>query len=87
MQNNNYLLDNIVNPNVYDDELWNFVYQNLLEEYGKERVMLDHARAAFEIACNKSDNPLSVKELLRKVKLAWLWERPPLPRGIISGQR
>ncbi len=72
---------------VNDDELWQFAYNKMLEEYGAERVLIEHARLAFEKACDKCKNAVTIEDFMRKMRLAWLWERPPLLRGIVSGER
>ena len=71
-------------PAVDDDDLWLCVRTVLFAEYGPERVQLEHARRAFEAVCNELDDYLPFKDFLRKVRLQWLWQRPPVPRGLVD---
>lgn len=70
-------------PSPSDDDLWISVYTLLREAY-PERMLLEHARRAFETVCEDSDDYMLFKDFLRKVKLKWLWKRPPAPRGLAS---
>lgn len=68
-------------PSVSDDDLWRGVYARLREAY-PERLLLEHARWAFETVCEENDDGMPFKDFVRKVKLTWLWKRPPAPRGV-----
>ncbi len=77
-----YKPDERVYPGVGDDDLWFCVQTVLAAEYGPERVLMEHARTAFEAVCADLDEALPLNDFLRKVRLRWLWQRPPLPRGV-----
>ena len=79
-----YKPDDRVFPAVDDDDLWRCVQIVLLHEYGEERVRLEHARWAFDAVCDELDDYLAVDDFIRKVRLKWLWQRPPLPRGLVD---
>ncbi len=82
-----YGADEMIFPTVRDDDLWQTTYQALVAEYGPARVLLEHARKAFELVCEESADSMQMRDFLRKVRLKWLWERPPLPRGMVLGDR
>ncbi len=79
-----YALDDTIFPTPSDDDLWQSCYQTLLADYGPERVLLEHARWAFESVCEELGDALPFGAFLRKVRLRWLWKRPPLPRGVVG---
>ena len=70
-------------PSPSDDDLWASVYADIREGY-PDRALLEHVRQAFETVCAEQDDVLLFKDFLRKVRLTWLWKRPPAPRGMIS---
>lgn len=70
-------------PSTSDDDLWKSVYALLHEAY-PERLLTEHARWAFETVCAELDDYLLFKDFYRKVRLKWLWQRPPAPRGMLS---
>ena len=70
-------------PSPTDDDLWASVYAVIRENY-PDRALLEHVRQAFEAVCAEQDDVLLFKDFLRKVRLTWLWKRPPAPRGMIS---
>jgi len=70
-------------PTQSDDDLWNSVYALLVRDY-PERALLEHVRWAFEAVCDELDDYLLFKDFLRKVRLKWLWKRPPAPRGVLD---
>jgi hypothetical protein len=49
-----------------------------------ERALLEHVRQAFDLVCEENDDDMTFKDFLRKVRLAWLWKRPPAPRGMLD---
>lgn len=79
-----YKQDDSVFPAADDDDLWTCVQRILMQDYGPERVQLEHARWAFEAVCAELDEYLPARDFVRKVRLKWLWQRPPLPRGIVD---
>ena len=79
-----YKDEDIVFPSTSDDDLWMSVHALLLEAYGPERVLQEHARRSFESVCADLEDSLPFKAFFRKVRLHWLWQRPPLPRGVID---
>lgn len=68
-------------PSLSDEDLWTGVFALLKGAY-PERVLPEHARAAFEAICDEHDEYMLFKDFYRKVRLRWLWERPALPRGV-----
>lgn len=80
-----YAPDDRVFPSLSDDDLWTSVYTLLREAY-PERVLLEHARWAFEAVCEAHDDYMRFRDFYRKVKIKWMWERPPAPRGMVSLQ-
>lgn len=83
MQDIPYSLSDRVFPSLSDDDLWMSVFISIRDEY-PERAIMEHIRQAFERVCGENDDYMLFKDFLRKVKLAWLWKRPPAPRGIID---
>ncbi len=79
-----YQPDERVFPDAGDDDLWRCAQTLILHDYGEERARLEHIRWAFEAVCAELDDYLSLKDFLRKVRLKWLWQRPPLPRGLVD---
>lgn len=77
-----YAAEDQVFPAISDDDLWRSVHALLLDAYGQERVLPEHARQAFEAVCAELDDSLAFKDFFRKVRLQWMWQRPPLPRGV-----
>lgn len=78
-----YSPEDRVFPSISDDDLWLGVYAAISAEY-PERALLEHVRGAFEAVCAEHDDYMSFKSLLRKVRLHWLWKRPPVPRGMLD---
>lgn len=78
-----YGLEDRIFPSPSDDDLWISVYTLLREAY-PERLLLEHARWAFETVCEECDDYMLFKDFFRKVRLTWLWKRPPAPRGMVS---
>ena len=70
-------------PSPEDDDLWTSVYAAMLAEY-PERALLEHVRWAFETVCVEQGDYMLFKDFLRKVRLKWLWKRPPAPRGVLD---
>lgn len=70
-------------PSVSDDDLWLSVQHSIQRAY-PERALTEHVRWAFEEVCAELDDYLLFKDFLRKVRLKWLWQRPPAPRGMLS---
>lgn len=70
-------------PSQSDDDLWTSVFVSIRKQY-PERAIIEHIRQAFERVCEENDDYMLFKDFLRKVKLAWLWKRPPTPRGIVD---
>ncbi len=68
-------------PSPSDDDLWVSVWRALAAEY-PDRALSEHVRRAFEAVCDELEEYLSFGDFLRKVRLKWLWKRPPLPRGM-----
>jgi hypothetical protein len=78
-----YALEDRVFPSPSDDDLWRSVLAAMRREY-PDRVLLEHVRQAFERVCDENDDAMLFKDFLRKVRLAWLWKRPPAPRGMLD---
>ena len=78
-----YKPEDPVFPAVSDDDLWRSVHALLLDAYGQDRVLQEHARQAFEGVCADLNDSLLFRDFFRKVRLRWLWQRPPLPRGMV----
>lgn len=78
-----YVPEDRVFPAPDDDDLWRSVYSVLRADY-PDRVLPEHARWAFEAVCAEQDEYMLFKDFLRKVRLKWLWKRPPAPRGMTS---
>ena len=76
-----YKPEDRVFPSVSDDDLWVSVERSIMEQY-PERALLEHVRWAYETVCEELDDYLLFQDFLRKVRLKWLWKRPPLPRGV-----
>lgn len=70
-------------PSQSDDDLWKSVLAAITAEY-PERALLEHVRQAFEEICAQQDDYMLFKDFLRKVRIAWLWKRPPAPRGLLT---
>lgn len=70
-------------PSFTDDDLWMSVYTIMCADYS-DRVLLEHVRWAFEAVCAEQDDYMLFKDFLRKVRLKWLWKRPPAPRGVVD---
>ncbi len=70
-----------VYPAVDDDDLWGCVRADFERRY-QGRYTLEHLRQAFETVCSQAGEKMPLAEILRKVRLKWLWERPSLPRGL-----
>lgn len=70
-------------PSATDDDLWISVFTRLQREY-PERVLMEHVRQSFEAVCKDTDDYLLFKDFMRKVRLHWLWKRPPAPRGMLN---
>ena len=70
-------------PSPADDDLWTSVYAAMRAEY-PERALLEHVRWAFETVCAEQGDFMLFKDFLRKVRLKWLWKRPPAPRGVLD---
>lgn len=68
-------------PSLSDADLWDSVLALLMRDY-PERVLPEHAREAFEAVCDENDDYMLFKDLYRKVRIRWMWKRPPLPRGV-----
>lgn len=49
-----------------------------------ERALPEHVRRAFVSVCEDSGEAMLFKDFLRKVTIAWMWKRPPAPRGLSS---
>ena len=78
-----YALDERIFPSPSDDDLWVSVLAHMREEY-PERVLEKHVRQSFETVCQANDDYMLFKNFLRKVRLNWLWKRPPAPRGMLG---
>ena len=81
--NASYRPEDRVFPSPSDDDLWQSVFDDLRGKY-PERALMEHIRQAFERVCEENDDYMSYKDFLRKVKLAWMWQRPPAPRGVLD---
>lgn len=68
-------------PSKHDASLWAVTLAYLNEKY-PERVIPEHARWAFEAACEELEDYLTLKNFIRRVATKWLWQRPSLPRGV-----
>ena len=79
-----YKPDELVFPTQSDDDLWQTTYTTIVRNYGEARVMQEHVRWAFEAVCDECQNSLTMQDFIRKVRLKWLWKRPPLPRGVTT---
>ncbi len=73
--------DDRIFPSLSDADLWHSVLALLKEAY-PERVLAEHAREAFEAVCDEQDDYMPFKDFYRKVRIRWMWKRPPLPRGV-----
>lgn len=78
-----YEPEDTILPSAQDEKLHRSVYNALLQRY-PERILPEHVRQAFEIICAECKDALPFKDFLRKVRLQWLWKRPPAPRGVVS---
>ena len=78
-----YAPEDRIFPSPSDDDLWVSVYAILHADY-PDRALLEHVRWAFEAVCDESDDYMLFKDFLRKVRLKWLWKRPPAPRGMLG---
>ena len=78
-----YAPEDRIFPSPSDDALWVSVHTILSADY-PERVLMEHARWAFEAVCAEQDDYMLFKDFLRKVRLKWLWKRPPAPRGLLG---
>lgn len=78
-----YSAEDRIFPSPSDDDLWTSVLARMQSDY-PERVLEEHVREAFETVCDESDDYLLFKDFLRKVRLRWLWKRPPAPRGMLT---
>lgn len=78
-----YSLRDKIFPSATDDDLWTSVFTILQREY-PDRVLMEHVRQAFEAVCGENDDYMLFKDFLRKVRLTWLWKRPPAPRGMLN---
>ena len=72
----------LVYPSVEEDCLWENTLYALVEQYGAERVVPEHVRKAFDAVCDNHLERMAFHDFLRKVRLAWLWQRPALARGM-----
>ncbi len=72
----------LVYPSIEEDSLWENALHALVAQYGAERVVPEHVRQAFDTVCDNNMERMSFHDFLRKVRLAWLWQRPPLARGM-----
>ncbi len=70
-----------ISPSPSDDDLWKTIQAILTAQY-PDRIMLEHLRWAFDAVCAETGESMLFKDFLRKVRLKWLWKRPPLPRGL-----
>lgn len=70
-------------PSRSDDDLWSSVIALMQNDY-PGRILVEHVREAFEAVCEENDDYMLFKDFLRKVRLKWLWKRPPAPRGMLS---
>lgn len=82
-QNIPYAAEDRIFPSLSDDDLWISTLAHMRRDY-PERVLVEHVRQAFESVCQESDDYMLFKDFLRKVRLQWLWKRPPAPRGMLS---
>lgn len=73
--------DDRIFPSLSDTGLWDSVFALLMEAY-PERALPEHVREAFEAVCDESDDYMLFKDFYRKVRVRWMWKRPPLPRGV-----
>jgi hypothetical protein len=73
--------DDSIFPSVSDGDLWASVWTTMRAAY-PERALAEHVRQAFESVCAEQDEALRFGDFMRKVRLTWLWKRPPLPRGM-----
>jgi hypothetical protein len=78
-----YAQDERIFPSVSDDDLWRGALAFMMEQY-PDRALPEHVRQAFEAVCADNDEYMLFKDFLRKVRLFWLWKRPPAPRGMLS---
>lgn len=78
-----YEPDEMIFPSLSDDALWHSVFALLKKAY-PERVLLEHARQAFEDTCSEYHDYMTFKDFYRKARMRWLWKRPALPRGIVG---
>jgi hypothetical protein len=78
-----YALEDRVFPSPSDDDLWRSVLTAMLRDY-PERALQEHVRQVFDLVCDENDDYMLFKDFLRKVRLAWLWKRPPAPRGMLD---
>lgn len=70
-------------PSPTDDDLWISVLAHMRRDY-PERALVEHVREAFEAVCEENDDYMPFKDFLRKIRLKWLWKRPPAPRGMVN---
>lgn len=78
-----YAPEDRIFPSPTDDDLWMSVHTILRADY-PDRALLEHMRWAFEAVCAEQDDYMLFKDFLRKVRLKWLWKRPPAPRGMVD---
>ena len=78
-----YSPDDRIFPSPSDGDLWASVLTHMKNDY-PERVLEEHVREAYEAICDEADTYMLFKDFLRKVRLRWLWKRPPAPRGMLS---
>lgn len=78
-----YAPEDRIFPSPSDEDLWTGVYAAMRADY-PDRALPGHVRQAFEAVCAEQDDYLLFKDFLRKVRLKWLWKRPPAPRGVAS---
>ncbi|WP_027187497.1 hypothetical protein [Desulfovibrio cuneatus] len=72
----------LVYPSVEEDCLWENTLHALVAQYGAERVVPEHVQQAFDAVCDNNLERIPFHDFLRKVRLAWLWQRPALARGM-----
>lgn len=72
----------LVYPSAEEDCLWENTLYALVTQYGAERVVPEHVRQAFDQVCDNNLERMAFHDFLRKVRLAWLWQRPALARGM-----
>ena len=72
----------VVYPSVEEDCLLENTLHALVTQYGAERVVPEHVQKAFDTVCDNNLERMPFHDFLRKVRLAWLWQRPALARGM-----